>query len=212
MIKLEDVCFAYDSKPILRHFDLEVGDGEFVIIKGDNGCGKTTLLNIVNGLEFPDIGRYYLQDEEITKKKMADQSFSKHFHQRIGYVFQNTDAQLFCSTVEEEIAFGPSQMELPQQEIDVRVNDAIAMLELEELRHRAPFTLSMGEKKKVALASVLTTNPQTLILDEPMNFLDKASRNWIKDFLARMKGIGKTILIVSHTDDFDTLADKVITM
>ena len=91
MIKLDDICFAYDSTPVLKHFSTEVADGEFVVIKGDNGCGKSTLLNIINALEFAEIGTYTFDGTVIDKKAMKNEQFAKAFHQKIGYVFQNTD-------------------------------------------------------------------------------------------------------------------------
>lgn len=210
MIKLDDICFAYDSTPVLKHFSTEVADGEFVVIKGDNGCGKSTLLNIINALEFAEIGTYTFDGTVIDKKAMKNEQFSKAFHQKIGYVFQNTDAQLFCSSVYDEIAFAPRQMQLDEAEVAKRVDDMLKLTGTEHLKERAPFHLSMGEKKKVAVASVLAMNPQVLILDEPMNFLDKKSREWLVEFLNQMHSVGKTIIIVSHTDDFDKMADRII--
>lgn len=210
MIKLDDICFAYDSTPVLKHFSTEIADGEFVVIKGDNGCGKSTLLNIINALEFAEIGTYTFDGTVIDKKVMKNKQFAKAFHQKIGYVFQNTDAQLFCSSVYDEIAFAPRQMQLNEAEIAKRVDDMLKLTGTEHLKERAPFHLSMGEKKKVAVASVLAMNPQVLILDEPMNFLDKKSRQWLVDFLNQMHSVGKTIIIVSHTDDFDKMADRII--
>lgn len=210
MIKLDDICFAYDSTPVLKHFSTEVEDGEFVVIKGDNGCGKSTLLNIINALEFAEIGTYTFDGTVIDKKTMKNEQFAKAFHQKIGYVFQNTDAQLFCSSVYDEIAFAPRQMQLDEAEVAKRVEDMLKLTGTEHLKERAPFHLSMGEKKKVAVASVLAMNPQVLILDEPMNFLDKKSREWLVKFLNQMHSVGKTIIIVSHTDDFDKMADRII--
>lgn len=210
MIKLDDICFAYDSTPVLKHFSTEIADGEFVVIKGDNGCGKSTLLNIINALEFAEIGTYNFDGTVIDKKAMKNEQFAKAFHQKIGYVFQNTDAQLFCSSVYDEIAFAPRQMQLDEAEIAKRVDDMLKLTGTEHLKERAPFHLSMGEKKKVAVASVLAMNPQVLILDEPMNFLDKKSREWLVEFLNQMHAVGKTIIIVSHTDDFDKMADRII--
>ena len=210
MIKLDDICFAYDSTPVLKHFGTEIEDGEFVVIKGDNGCGKSTLLNIINALEFAEIGTYTFDGTVIDKKAVKNEQFAKAFHQKIGYVFQNTDAQLFCSSVYDEIAFAPRQMQLDEAEVAKRVDDMLKLTGTEHLKERAPFHLSMGEKKKVAVASVLAMNPQVLILDEPMNFLDKKSREWLVDFLNQMHAVGKTIIIVSHTDDFDKMADRII--
>lgn len=212
MIKLKDICFAYDSEPVLAHFEMSVEKGEMVVIKGDNGCGKSTLLNIINGLAFAEIGAYTFDGEEISAKSMKNELFAKRLHQRLGYVFQNTDSQLFCPSVRDEIAFGPAQMGLTEDEINARVNDMLSLLEIEHLSDRAPYHLSMGEKKKVALAAVLAVNPEVIALDEPMNFLDKKTRAWIKEFLERMKNAGKTIIIVSHTEDFDKIADKIIEM
>lgn len=212
MIKLDDICFAYDSTPVLKHFSTEVADGEFVVIKGDNGCGKSTLLNIINALEFAEIGTYTFDGTVIDKKAMKNEQFAKAFHQKIGYVFQNTDAQLFCSSVYDEIAFAPRQMQLDEAEVAKRVDDMLKLTGTEHLKERAPFHLSMGEKKKVAVASVLAMNPQVLILDETMNFLDKKSREWLVKFLNQMHSVGRTIIIVSHTDDFDKMADKVINL
>lgn len=210
MIKLDDICFAYDSTPVLKHFSTEVANGEFVVIKGDNGCGKSTLLNIINALEFAEIGTYTFDGTVIDKKAMKNEQFAKAFHQKIGYVFQNTDAQLFCSSVYDEIAFAPRQMQLDEAEVAKRVEDMLKLTGTEHLKERAPFHLSMGEKKKVAVGSVLAMNPQVLILDEPMNFLDKKSREWLVEFLNQMHSVGKTIIIVSHTDDFDKMADRII--
>lgn len=210
MIKLDDICFAYDSTPVLKHFSTEIADGEFIVIKGDNGCGKSTLLNIINALEFAEIGTYTFDGTVIDKKAMKNEQFAKAFHQKIGYVFQNTDAQLFCSSVYDEIAFAPRQMQLDEAEIAKRVDDMLKLTGTEHLKERAPFHLSMGEKKKVAVASVLAMNPQVLILDEPMNFLDKKSRQWLVEFLNQMHSVGKTIIIVSHTNDFDKMADRII--
>ena len=212
MIELNDICFAYDSEAVLSHFNLKVNKGETVVIKGDNGCGKSTLLNIINALSFPQHGTYVFDGREVTERAMKNETFSKSLHQKIGYVFQNTDLQLFCARVEDEIAFGVNQMGMSADEVKNRVEDMIDLLDIDKLRGRAPYHLSMGEKKKVALASVLVTNPDVLVLDEPMNFLDKKSRQWIKDFLIKMKQIGKTVVIVSHTADFDDMADKIIEM
>lgn len=213
MIELKDICFAYDDEPVLNYFSMEVEKGETVAINGDNGCGKSTLLSILNGLLFAEKGTYIFDGEEITEKKMKNQVFSKSFHQKIGYVFQNTELQLFCSSVYDEIAFGVRQMGLSQNEIDIRVNDMLSFLNIEKLKSKAPYHLSCGEKKKVALASVLVTNPQVLIIDEPLNFLDKSSSEWMTEFLKSMKQAGKTIIIVTHSQQLiHQLGARVIHM
>lgn len=213
MIELKDICFAYDDEPVLNYFSMEVEKGETVVINGDNGCGKSTVLSILNGLLFAKKGTYIFDGEKITEKKMKNQVFSKSFHQKIGYVFQNTELQLFCSSVYDEIAFGVRQMGLSQNEIDIRVNDMLSFLNIEKLKSKAPYHLSCGEKKKVALASVLVTNPQVLIIDEPLNFLDKSSSEWMTEFLKSMKQAGKTIIIVTHSQQLiHQLGARVIHM
>lgn len=213
MIELKDICFAYDDEPVLNYFSMKVEKGETVAINGDNGCGKSTVLSILNGLLFAEKGTYIFDGEKITEKKMKNQVFSKSFHQKIGYVFQNTELQLFCSSVYDEIAFGVRQMGLSQNEIDIRVNDMLSFLNIEKLKSKAPYHLSCGEKKKVALASVLVTNPQVLIIDEPLNFLDKSSSGWMTEFLKSMKQAGKTIIIVTHSQQLiHQLGARVIHM
>ena len=151
MIELNDICFAYDDVPVIRHFNAQIDDGAFVVIKGDNGCGKTTLLNIINGLEFAEIGTYSFNGTIINKKAMKNESIAKAFHRQMGYVFQNTDAQLFCSTVYDELAFAPRQMMLAEQEIEKRVSDIASLVGISNLLERATIHLSMGEKRRLPL-------------------------------------------------------------
>lgn len=213
MIELKDICFAYDNEAVLSHLNMHIEKGETVAICGDNGCGKSTVLGILNGLLFAERGQYIFSGEEITKGKMKKSTFAKSFHSRIGYVFQNTELQLFCSNVYDEIAFGIRQMGLDENEVDKRVNALLEFTGTIHLRDKAPYHLSCGEKKKVALAAVLAPNPEVLILDEPLNFLDRASSKWLTDFLKNMKKAGKTIIIVTHSDTLITeLGARVIEM
>lgn len=213
MIKLKDICFSYETQPVLKHIDLTIRRGETVILEGPNGCGKSTLIRILNGLEFPEIGAYYLDGVKIDAKSMKEERFAKSFHQKIGYVFQNPDAQLFCSSVEEEIAFSPLQMGFEREKVKERVEYAISLFGLEELRKRPPFYLSTGEKKKTAIASVLSMNPQVLVLDEPLSGLDVETQEWLTDFLIRYKEVGKTMVIATHHPQFaQKLADRVVHM
>jgi cobalt/nickel transport system ATP-binding protein len=113
-------------------------------------------------------------------------------------IFQNSEAQLFCPTVLDEIKFGPLQLDIPEKDIHQRVNDVIEMLNIENLRDRAPYTLSGGEKKKVAIASILSINPDVLLLDEPTNGLDPRTQRWLVELLLEVKKSGKTIIIATH--------------
>ena len=167
----------------------------------------------MNGLLIPDEGTYIFEGKEITEKLLNDPSESKSFHQRIGYVFQNSDAQLFSTHVYEEIAFAPSQMHLSNEEIDKRVNDILSLLNLEKLKDRAPYQLSGGEKRKVVLGCVLAQNPDLLVLDEPIASLDAKTQSWLTQFLIALKTSGKTMIIATHDRDFaERIADEIITI
>ena len=173
MITLEKVCFAYEHEVALRYVNLQIEKGDSVVIQGPNGCGKSTLIRLLNGIIYPSEGHYFYNDHEITEKALKDRQFAKWFHQQMGYVFQNADTQLFCGSVEEEIAFGPVQMGLSETEIRQRTEDCLQLFGIEKLRERPPYHLSGGEKRKVSLACILSLNPEVLILDEPLAGLDE---------------------------------------
>ncbi len=198
MIECKELCYAYHTEPVLNHVTFSVPEGAAVLLEGDNGAGKSTLLKIVNGLLFPQQGEYFFCGQKITADKMREHKFSKWYHQKIGFIWQNPEVQLFCNHVEEEIAFGPRQMGLSEEEVQRRTDDAIRLLSLEHLRFRAPYHLSGGEKKKTAIASVLVMNPEVWTLDEPFASLDKKSQQWLVEFLLELKKAGKTILLSTH--------------
>ena len=198
MIDLENVCYAYENEIALRYVNLHVEEGESVIIQGPNGCGKSTLIRLLNGIIFPSEGKYSYKGNEITEKVLKNNSFAKWFHQQLGYVFQNADTQLFCSSVEEEIAFGPVQMGLPQEVIAQRTEDCIRLFQLEKLRDRPPYHLSGGEKRKVSLACILSMNPEVLVLDEPLAGLDEKTQEMLIHFLKGFHKAGKTLIIITH--------------
>ena len=211
MIELNDISYSYYQDEVLSHFSLNIKEGESIAVCGDNGSGKSTLLKLINGLIFPKTGYYKFEGIEITEKQMEIAEYSKLFHQKIGFVWQNPDTQLFCSSVEEELAFGPIQMGLPEEEIQKRVNDTLELLDLIKLKNRPPYYLSGGEKKKTAIASILTMNPSVWTLDEPLSSLDKKTRDWLIEFLQALKKAGKTIIFSSHeTTLVEALADKTI--
>ena len=176
MIRLENVCFAYEKEIALRYVDLHINRGDSIVIQGPNGCGKSTLIKLLNGIIFPSEGKYFYQGHEINEKALKNSQFAKWFHQQMGYVFQNADTQLFCGSVEEEITFGPVQMGLSEAEIKKRTEDCLRLFGLEKLRERPPYHLSGGEKRKGSLACILSLNPEVLILDEPLAGLDEKHR------------------------------------
>lgn len=211
MLALQDICFGYEDTLVLDHISFSVQDGESVVLMGNNGCGKSTLLKILNGLLIPSSGTYVFEGKAVNEKVLKDPVQSKNFHQRIGYVFQNSDAQLFSTHVYEEIAFAPSQMNLPEEEIDRRVHDVLQMLHLEKLKNRAPYQLSGGEKRRVALGCVLSQNPDVLVLDEPIASLDAKTQAWLTDFLIELKKSGKTMIIATHDASFASkVADRIL--
>ena len=165
LIELDDFCFAYDSSPALRHVSLRIGAGDSVVLMGDNGSGKSTLLKAICGLIYPQQGSYRFDGSEVSERSMHDATFAKRLHQRVGFIFQDSDAQLFCASVADEIAFGPRQMGLDEREVARRVSDTLALLDIERLRDRAPYALSGGEKKRVAIACVLSMNPDVYCFD-----------------------------------------------
>ena len=211
MITFDDVSFAYDDAQILHHLSFTLEKGRTLALLGPNGAGKSTLLRMMNGLIFPEVGRYLFDGTAITAQVMRDRRYSKWFHQRVGYVWQDVAAQLFCATVEEELAFGPEQMGLSADDVRRRVVDAIDCCGLGKLRTRTPYTLSGGEKKRVAIACILTMNPAVWTFAEPMAALDGAGLPWFSSFLAALREAGKTIVFSTHDRAFaERFADDVL--
>lgn len=199
LFSLQGVGFTYGRGiDVFRNLNLKVARGESLCLLGANGSGKSTLLKMLSGLVFPEEGRFMAFGQEINEQLMENDRFAQNFHRRVGFIFQNSDAQLFTTRVEDEIAFGPLQLGLSKAEVNRRVNDVLTMLKLEELRERSPYLLSGGEKKKVAVASVLVLNPQVLILDEPTNGLDPRTQRWLIDLLLELHHRGSTIITSTH--------------
>ncbi len=211
LFSLDNVCFAYEGHIALRYITLDVARGETVVLQGSNGCGKSTLLKLLNGLVYAEEGTYKFDGDVIDEKSLKDNVFSKQFHQRVGFIFQNSDVQLFCGNVEEEISFGPRQMGLSEEEVKRRTDDVIGLLGIEDLRERAPYHLSGGEKRKVAIACILSMNPEALVLDEPLAGLDRKTQEWLVGFLLDLKKAGKTLIVSTHNDELaHTLADRLV--
>ena len=212
IMQLREVSFEYiKDETVLKDINLDIYKGEKVVILGANGSGKSTLQKILNGLIFPTKGDYRAFGQLVTEETLNDELFSKAFRQRVGFIFQNSDSQLFCANVWEEIAFGPLQMKLNFQEVTKRVEEVIKMLNLESLKDRPPYKLSGGEKKKVAIASVLSINPEVMILDEPTNGLDPRTQRWMINLLVELNNAGKTLITCTHNLDIvEEIADRVI--
>lgn len=201
MIEFSNVSYAYRDLWALKDININIERGECVALIGPNGSGKSTFLKLLNAIIFPTSGEYIFEEKKINEKSMKENSFSKLFHKRIGFVFQNSDSQLFCTSVYDEIAFAPIQMGMEKDEIDKRVCDCMNFLGIEDLRDRAPYNLSGGEKKRVAISSVLSHNPDVLVLDEPMNALDPKTKRFLRELIIKLNSSGKTIICATH--DFE---------
>ncbi|WP_315072627.1 ABC transporter ATP-binding protein [uncultured Clostridium sp.] len=201
MIKLENISFTYKNKIALDNVNVHIKESESVAIIGPNGSGKSTFLKLLNAIIFSQHGKYLFNNIEITESLFNDSKKLKSFHKKIGFIFQNSDTQLFCSTVFEEIAFGLMQMGLHEEEIYIRVKDCLNLLNINKLSEEHPYNISGGEKKRVAIASVLAMNPEIVTLDEPMNGIDPKGKRFLRDLLIHLNKSGKTIICATH--DFE---------
>jgi cobalt/nickel transport system ATP-binding protein len=190
----------------LNDISFKVTPGEQISIMGSNGSGKSTLLTLLDGLIYPTMGEFYAFGSEINEEvfdSIKDNEFRSYFRKRIGFVFQNSDVQLFSSTVFEEVAFGPLQLNMTQEEVKTRVIEVLDMIGITKLKDRYPHTLSGGEKKKVCIAAVLANNPDILLLDEPTAGLDPRTQLWLVELLQELGKAGKTIITATH--DLETV-------
>ncbi|MBQ3823049.1 MAG: ABC transporter ATP-binding protein [Thermoguttaceae bacterium] len=201
MFELENVSYAYDENaPALDGVSLRIPRGSAVALVGANGSGKTTLLRLLNGLVLPTRGEYRFDGVRVDKRALKDSAFAKTFHRRVGFVFQNADAQLFCGSVDDEIAFGPRQLDLSEEECRRRVDGSLKLLGIEKLRFRPPYATSGGEKRKIAFASVLSLNPDALVMDEPLAGLDAQSQSLVVDLLKALRAANKTLVFATHNE------------
>jgi cobalt/nickel transport system ATP-binding protein len=188
-VHARDLAYDYpNGQPGLRGLELHVEHGERVAILGPNGAGKTTFMLHLNGL-LSGSGRLEVAGLDVGPKTLAE------LRTRVGLVFQDPDDQLFMPTVQEDVAFGPLNMDLEREEIGRRVTEALAAVRMSEAAPRAPYQLSMGERRRVAIATVLAMRPSLLVLDEPSANLDPRARRELIDILA---GIERTMLLTTH--------------
>jgi cobalt/nickel transport system ATP-binding protein len=194
---LEGVSYSYGGASALKDLSFSVALGESIAVLGANGSGKTTLLKILDGLVFPSAGVVRYHGEALTEEGL-DGPLSRRFRERVGFVFHEPDVQLFCPTVFDELAFAPLHLGVPEREVEARVSELLGSLGMGHIRDRPPYTLSGGEKKKVAIACVLTTNPDVLLMDEPTNGLDPRTQVWLIELIQGLKALKKTIVISTH--------------
>jgi len=199
IFELEDVFFSYLGKfPALRGIDFKIREGERITVIGANGSGKTTLLHMLDGLIFPDQGIIKAFGRILKERDFNDEDFFRGFRKKVGLVFQNPDIQLFCPTVKEDILFGPLQLGINKEQIKKRLQEVVAILGIEDLLERAPHQLSIGEKRKVAIASTLIIEPDILLLDEPTAGLDPFTSRQIIDIIIHSSLKGKSIVTATH--------------
>ena len=200
-----------DRYPALTDVSLDVRAGEKLALLGANGCGKSTLLKVLSGLVFPTTGTLHAFGQQVTEDNLEDEQFSQGFRSRIGFVFQNSDAQVFSPSVREEVAFGCLQLGMTKDETLARVRDVLSMLDITDLADRAPFQLSGGQKKRVAIASVLVMNPDVLLFDEPTAALDPRTQQWLAELIVELNDAGKTIVLATHDlDVLNQIADRCL--
>ena len=190
VLDLRGVAYAYPGgHQALYGVDLHVHPGETVALLGPNGAGKTTLVLHLNGILTPGHGSVHVSGLPVTEENLLE------VRRRVGIVFQDPDDQLFMPTVRDDVAFGPANLGLRGVELDARVEEALVAVDVADLAERAPHHLSFGQRRRVAIATVLAMRPEILVLDEPSSNLDPASRRELADIL---RSLGVTILMVTH--------------
>jgi cobalt/nickel transport system ATP-binding protein len=208
VFEVDDVSYSYERVVALDAVSLAIPAGLRVALLGANGSGKSTLLRLLDGLCLAGPGTVRFCGEPLTEERFQDEAFSFDFRRRVGLVFQNPDAQLFNPTVFDELAFGPLQLRWPRDLIRQRVAKTLDDLNIGHLKDRPPHRLSGGEKKRVAIASVLILDPHVLLLDEPTAALDPQSQSQTIDLLAGWKETGRTVVTATHDlDSVEEIAD-----
>ncbi len=213
MITATDVRFRYEEEGaaptvVLDGIDLRVKQGEFVALLGHNGCGKSTLAKHFNAMLLPLGGRVLIQDMDT-----ADEKRQYDVRRTVGMVLQNPDNQLVSTIVEEDVAFGPENLGVPDEEIRTRVDNALKAVGMYEYRDHASHKLSGGQKQRVAIAGILAMEPTCIVLDEPTAMLDPRGRNEVMETVCRLnKKNGITIVLITHYMEEAVLADRVLVM
>jgi len=207
---VQNISFSYEAIPAICGLTLHVEEGERVALLGANGSGKSTLLRILDALYFPSAGALIFKGDALTEKHLREDEFSLHFRRRVALVFQNPDVQLFNPTVFDEVAYGPLQLQWSREDVLRRVEETLQFMSIAHLRDRPPYRLSGGEKKRVALASVLVLDPEVLLLDEPTATLDPKSQSQVVDLMQQWKGTAKTVITATHQLEIvEDIADRV---
>jgi cobalt/nickel transport system ATP-binding protein len=198
LFELRAVSFLYEEIVAIDACSLMIEGGTRVALLGANGSGKSTLLTLLDALQPPSSGAILFDGRELTPAALLDERANHDFRRRVGFVFQNPEVQLFNPTVRDELAFGPLQLGWPAERIRDEVERMVDRMQLRAVVERPTFRLSMGEKKRVAIASVLILDPEVILLDEPTAGLDPRSQSGVIDLLAAWQGSGRTVVIATH--------------
>jgi len=207
VVEVKDLYYSYNSQPVLQGVNLKIRRGEIIAIMGENGAGKTTLIKHFNGLLKPKRGSVKVFGIDTRNASVAELS------RKVGLVFQNPDHQLFAETVEKEVEFALRNFGFEEEVVKKRVEWALNLMGLAKYRNRSPFTLSVGERKRLAIASVLSYDPELIIFDEPTAGQDFLQKERIAELLNLLRTRGKTVIIVTHDVEFvATRFERVIVM
>jgi len=198
LFEIESLTYRFNRIVALDGLSMAIPAGTRVGLLGANGSGKSTLLRILDGLYFPESGQVRFLGEPLTEQRFGADAFAHQFRRRVGMVFQNPDVQLFNTTVFDEVAFGPLQLRWTAADVRARVMDTLERFRLAHLKDRVPQRLSGGEKKRVALASVLVMDPEVLLLDEPTDALDPRSQSQLIDLLMGWTDGSKSVITATH--------------
>lgn len=212
-IKFDNVSFAYDpeeEQPIraVNDFSLDVPEGQFLAILGHNGCGKSTVAKLVNGILVPTKGKV-----TVAGMDTADEDKTVDIRRNVGMVFQNPDNQIVATIVEDDVAFGPENLGVEPAEIRKAVDAALKAVGMYEFRKREPHRLSGGQKQRVAIAGVIAMNTKCIVMDEPTAMLDPQGRKEVIDTVMKLnKEFGITVILITHFMDEAVKADRVVVM
>ncbi|MGZ6340770.1 MAG: energy-coupling factor ABC transporter ATP-binding protein [Candidatus Limnocylindrales bacterium] len=212
LYRLRGVRYLYGRRQVaLDGIDLDIWAGERLVLLGANGSGKSTLLKLLDGIIAPAAGSMRALGRDVAAVADGHDAFA--FHREVGLVFQDPDVQLFSATVFDDVAFGPLQLGLPSQDVKERADEALATMGISGLADRAPFELSGGEKKRAAIASVLSLRPSVILLDEPTASLDPRTKWVLVDLLGRLGAAGRTLITATHELDIvPIIADRVVVL
>lgn len=212
-IDFRDVTFSYgeegeEIKNVLSNLNLSIDKGDFVAVLGHNGCGKSTLAKLCNGINIPDSGSVFV-DGIDTK----DEDRINEIRQRVGMVFQNPDNQIVATIVEDDVAFGPENLGVEPAEIRRRVDEALKNVGMYDFRLSEPHKLSGGQKQRVAIAGIIAMKPQCIVLDEPTSMLDPRGRREVMETVKMLnRDFGITVIFITHYMDEAAKANRVIVM